>query len=98
MGTTKHEMKGKAERVAGTVQRGAGEVLGNERMRTEGEGRKAKGELREERARTAGQLKGAAKRALGKAQQKAADLIGNRSKQAKGAMRRGKGELERKAH
>ena len=98
MGTKKQEIKGKVERATGSVQRGVGDALGNERMRTEGAGREAKGELREEIARTAGQLKGAAKRALGKAQQKAADLIGNRSQQAKGAMRRGKGELERKAH
>ena len=98
MGTRKQEMKGKLERAAGSVQRTAGEALGDEEMRTEGEGRRAKGRLREEAAKTAGQLKGAARKALGKAQEKAADILGNRSQQAKGAARRTKGDVQRKTY
>jgi uncharacterized protein YjbJ (UPF0337 family) len=70
MDTTKHRVKGMAEKVAGRVKETAGAATANRDLEAEGRGQQAVGETREKAARAAGRVKGKIHEGVGKLEQK----------------------------
>lgn len=84
--------EGKLEEVGGKVKGAVGGLVGNERLRAEGEAQQLRGQARKEDAKAAERVEGKVQEVGGKLKNRIGALFGKRRAQAEGRAEEIKGE------
>ena len=92
MGNIDRKNEGKLEQVGGKIKGAIGGLVGNERMKAEGQAQEARGEVREETAKAAERTEGAVQELAGKVKNRVGALIGDKKLQAEGRAKEVTGE------
>ncbi|MBI2391372.1 MAG: CsbD family protein [Deltaproteobacteria bacterium] len=96
MGNRDRKNEGKLEQVGGKIKGAVGSLVGNERVRAEGDAQRLRGEERESDAKAAERAEGAVEEIGGKIKNRVGALVGDRRMQSEGRAKEIKGE-ERQA-
>lgn len=84
--------EGIAEKIGGEIKKGIGSALGNERMEAEGRAKEARGEDREESAKSSERGKGKVEEATGAIKNRVGAVLDNERMQAEGKAKEAGGE------
>lgn len=84
--------EGKLEQVGGKIKGAIGAVVGNERLKAEGEAQQARGEVRKETAKAAERTEGALQELGGKIKNRVGALVGDKKLQTEGRVKEITGE------
>ena len=95
MDENKMRGEGKLQEIGGSIKETAGEVLGSERLETEGRGDKYEGQDRQDVARGIGQVKGAGEELKGSVKEGLGKLTGDDSTRLEGEADQLKGQARR---
>jgi uncharacterized protein YjbJ (UPF0337 family) len=87
--------EGKLEEVGGKVKGAVGGLVGNERLRAEGDAQRLRGHARKEDAKAAERTEGAVQQLSGKIKNRLGALFGRRRTQAEGRAEEIRGEQRR---
>jgi uncharacterized protein YjbJ (UPF0337 family) len=95
---SKERARGKAEEIAGKVQKHVGRAVGSTEHEAEGALREADGKGRQEAAKAAGRTRGAVQQIAGKAKKVAGRVLDDADLEAEGTVEDLEGKARRKAN
>lgn len=97
MTPSEKQTEGRIEQMKGKVQRKVGEMMNDSDLETRGRATEARGEDKEESARTEGKVKGTAKELTGSAVEKVGEMTSDETTRKKGKALRLDGEAQQSA-